>query len=82
MEAVRLIVRIVAQDGKAAEVKGLLRKMVGPTRAERGCRYYEFSNRTCRGFSTFMNFGTAKRTWKSTKKQSTSPRLSPRRKSC
>jgi quinol monooxygenase YgiN len=42
MEPVRLIVRIAAQDGKAEEVKGLLRKMIGPTRAERGCHYYEF----------------------------------------
>ncbi|HEY1984895.1 MAG TPA: putative quinol monooxygenase [Terracidiphilus sp.] len=41
MEPVRLIVRIVAQDGKADEVKGFFRRMVRPTRAERGCRYYE-----------------------------------------
>jgi quinol monooxygenase YgiN len=42
MEPVRLIVRIVAQDGKAEELRGLLRRMIAPTRAEHGCRYYEF----------------------------------------
>ncbi len=42
MEPVRLIVRIAAQDGKAEELKILLRRMLAPTRAEQGCRYYEF----------------------------------------
>ena len=42
MEPVRLIVRIVAQNGKAEQLRGLLRRMVAPTRSEQGCRYYEF----------------------------------------
>jgi quinol monooxygenase YgiN len=41
MEPVRLIVRMVAKDGKVDELKGLMRRMIRPTRAERGCRYYE-----------------------------------------
>ncbi len=42
MEPVRLIVRIEARAGKADEVKAILRRMILRTRAERGCRYYEF----------------------------------------
>jgi quinol monooxygenase YgiN len=41
MEPVRLIVRIVSREGKGDELKGLMRRMIRPTRAERGCRYYE-----------------------------------------
>jgi quinol monooxygenase YgiN len=41
MEPVRLIVRIEAKEGNAEELKVLLRRMIRPTRAERGCRYYE-----------------------------------------
>lgn len=42
MEIVRVIARAVARDGKADELKQLLRTLVMPTRAEQGCRYYEF----------------------------------------
>ena len=42
MEPVRIIARAVARDGKADELKALLRRMVSPTRSEQGCRYYEF----------------------------------------
>ncbi len=41
MEPVRLIVRIVAKEGKTEELKVLLRRLLRPSRAERGCRYYE-----------------------------------------
>jgi quinol monooxygenase YgiN len=41
MSQVRVIARAAARDGKAEELKALLRQMVKPTRAEKGCRYYE-----------------------------------------
>jgi quinol monooxygenase YgiN len=41
METLRLIVRIEAKEGKLDELKGLMRRMLRPTRAERGCRYFE-----------------------------------------
>lgn len=40
-EPVRVIARAVARDGKAGELKELLRRMIRPTREEPGCRYYE-----------------------------------------
>lgn len=42
METVRVIARAEAREGKADELKQLLRKLVLPTRSEQGCRYYEF----------------------------------------
>lgn len=42
MEIVRVIARAEAREGKAEELKLLLRTLVMPTRAEQGCRYYEF----------------------------------------
>lgn len=47
MAKVRVIARAVAQNGKAAEVRALLRQLITPTRAEKGCEYYELfeSNR-------------------------------------
>ncbi|HWT67298.1 MAG TPA: putative quinol monooxygenase [Terracidiphilus sp.] len=42
MEIVRVIARAEARDGKAEDLKLLLRSLVMPTRAEQGCRYYEF----------------------------------------
>lgn len=41
MSHVRVIARAVASDGKADELKALLRQMVRPTRAEKGCHFYE-----------------------------------------
>jgi len=41
MAEVRVIARAVAREGKAGELKALLRGMVKPTRAEEGCKYYE-----------------------------------------
>lgn len=38
---VRVIARAVARDGKADELKALLRRLLQPTRAEQGCRFYE-----------------------------------------
>lgn len=42
METVRVIARAQACDGKADELKQLLRQLILPTRSEHGCRYYEF----------------------------------------
>jgi quinol monooxygenase YgiN len=41
METVRVIARAEAREGKADEVKALLRQLILPTRGEKGCRYYE-----------------------------------------
>jgi quinol monooxygenase YgiN len=41
MAEVRVIARAMAREGKAAELKAQLVKMVKPTRAEAGCKYYE-----------------------------------------
>ena len=41
MAIVRVIARAEAREGKSDELKSLLRKLVTPTRAEQGCRYYE-----------------------------------------
>ena len=41
MPEVRVIARAVARDGKAEELKTLLRGLIAPTRAEAGCIYYE-----------------------------------------
>jgi len=41
MQKVRVVARAVAQPGKRDELKGLLRELVQPTRAEAGCEYYE-----------------------------------------
>lgn len=41
MAEVRVIARAMARNGKADEMKALLRGMVKPTRAEEGCKYYE-----------------------------------------
>ncbi len=41
MAIVRVIARAEAREGKADELKSLLRKLVMPTRSEQGCRYYE-----------------------------------------
>lgn len=42
MESIRVIARAEAREGKADELKQLLRQLVLPTRSEPGCRYYEF----------------------------------------
>jgi quinol monooxygenase YgiN len=41
MQEVRVVARVVAQSGKADELKALLRQLVQPTLAEAGCKYYE-----------------------------------------
>jgi quinol monooxygenase YgiN len=41
MAEVRLIARIIAREGKAAEMKELLKQMLKPTRAEAGCKFYD-----------------------------------------
>ncbi len=41
MAELRVIARVIAREGRAEELQGLLRGMVAPTRAEVGCRFYE-----------------------------------------
>jgi quinol monooxygenase YgiN len=41
MAKVRVIARVVAQNGKAAEVRALLQQLIAPTHAEKGCEFYE-----------------------------------------
>ncbi len=41
MAKVRVIARLVAREGRAAELRSVLQKMLQPTRAEKGCEYYE-----------------------------------------
>lgn len=41
MKKVRVIARAVARKGKAAQLRRLLRGLLKPTRAEKGCEYYE-----------------------------------------
>jgi quinol monooxygenase YgiN len=40
-EPVRVIARAAAREGKGEELKAVLRRLIRPTRAEKGCRYYE-----------------------------------------
>ena len=53
MAHVRVIARAVAREGKAEELKALLRGMVAPTRAEAGCIYYELFESNIRGLFYF-----------------------------
>ncbi len=41
MPQIRLIARVVAQDGKQEQVREALRNMLAPSRSEPGNRYYE-----------------------------------------
>jgi quinol monooxygenase YgiN len=41
MTTVRVIARAEAREGKADELRSLLRGMILPTRSEKGCHYYE-----------------------------------------
>ena len=41
MSQIRLIARVVAQDGKQEQVRAALRAIIAPSRAEPGNRYYE-----------------------------------------
>ncbi len=41
MATVRVIARAEAREGKAEELRSLMRQMLGPTRSEKGCRFYE-----------------------------------------
>ena len=42
MDEVRVIARSVAREGRENQLRELLRGMLAPTRAESGCRLYEF----------------------------------------
>jgi quinol monooxygenase YgiN len=41
MAKIRVIARVVAREGKIEELRALLEQMLKPTRAEKGCEYYE-----------------------------------------
>ena len=41
MATVRIIARAEAREGKADELRSLMRQMLKPTRSEHGCRFYE-----------------------------------------
>ncbi len=60
MEQVRVIARAVAREGKANELKTLLRKLVFPTRAEHGCRYYELFESNIAGVFYFNELWQSK----------------------
>lgn len=53
MAEVRVIARAVALDGKADELKALLRGLVAPTRAEAGCKFYELYESNIAGLFYF-----------------------------
>jgi quinol monooxygenase YgiN len=53
MAEVRVIARAGAREGKADEVKALLRGLVRPTRAEAGCKYYELFESNLTGVFVF-----------------------------
>ena len=53
MQEVRVIALAVAQQGKADELKTLLRGLVQPTRAEAGCKYYELFTSSLPGVFVF-----------------------------
>ena len=41
MAKVRVIARIQAHDGKTLQVRELMRRMLEPTRKEKGCEFYD-----------------------------------------
>jgi quinol monooxygenase YgiN len=46
MEKIRLIARVIAKPGRESELRGLLRGMLVPSRAEAGCELYELYEST------------------------------------
>ena len=53
MAKVRVIARAQAVEGKAEELKQVLRQLVEPTRAEKGCLYYELFESNLAGVLIF-----------------------------
>jgi quinol monooxygenase YgiN len=53
MAEIRVIARAVAREGKADELKALLRGLVKPTRAEEGSIFYELFESNQRGLFYF-----------------------------
>ena len=53
MPEVRVIAQAIAKQGKGDELKGLLRGLVRPTRAEAGCKYYELFESNVTGVFLF-----------------------------
>jgi quinol monooxygenase YgiN len=53
MAEVRVIARAVAREGKANELKELLRGLVKPTRTENGCKFYELYESSLPGLFYF-----------------------------
>jgi quinol monooxygenase YgiN len=58
MAKVRVIARAVAQSGKASEVRSLLQQLVQPTRAEKGCEFYELFESNHSGLFYFNELWT------------------------
>ena len=54
MATVRIIARAEAREGKADELRSLMRQMLAPTRSEHGCRFYEMFESNVPGVF-FMN---------------------------
>ncbi len=61
MAQVRVIARAVAREGKAEELRNLLRGMVAPTRAEAGCIYYELFESNLPGLFYFNELWESQR---------------------
>lgn len=59
MAKVRVIARAVAQNGKAAEVRALLQQLIKPTRAEKGCEFYELFESNTSGLFYFNELWTS-----------------------
>jgi quinol monooxygenase YgiN len=54
LATVRVIARAEAREGKADELRSLMRQMLKPTRSEQGCRFYEMFESNVPGVF-FMN---------------------------
>lgn len=59
MAKVRVIARFVAHEGKAAALRSLLQQMLQPTRAEKGCEYYELFESNLSGQFYFNELWTS-----------------------
>jgi quinol monooxygenase YgiN len=59
MAKVRVIARLVAREGKSAELRAQLQQMLEPTRAEKGCEYYELFESNLEGLFYFNELWTS-----------------------
>jgi quinol monooxygenase YgiN len=58
MAKVRVIARLIALEGKSAELRAQLQQMLKPTRAEKGCEYYELFESNIEGHFYFNELWT------------------------